>query len=107
MSMEEAAERLVDDINEYGEPFLRQFRTLDSVISWLRARKRGQHENGALAVAEALSGQTGAAISTLNDYITAARSQVAPLSNQSWGFVRAFSDYFHVGQEIGEALNVE
>jgi hypothetical protein len=96
--VEPVTDRLVTDLETYGEPFFRSMPTLDAAIARLQQEGRAQPQTGNLAIAYAVAGRLPEALAALAEYAAEARGQQPPLSTQSWRFVRSFIDHFGIAE---------
>jgi hypothetical protein len=87
---------VLDDLDWYGLPDAQPLMSLDGVIERLTTRKRHQAWDGMLATACAVAGRIDEARTALAAYAAEAARQRGPMARQSWGFVRAFAEHFHL-----------
>jgi hypothetical protein len=100
----EKVELLQRDLETYGLPFYGSFSTLNEVIHRLQHMRRAQINSEHLAVACAVLGRTEDASTALAECVAEAKTQVAPMSTQSWRFIKSFIAYFGVSDS---SLNSE
>lgn len=98
--IELVAEKVAGELEGYGLPFLRSFRNLDDIISYLETEKRYQMMSGQLAVACGIVERRAQAEDALREYADAARIQQGPILLQSQNFVSSFVKYFGFGSEF-------
>lgn len=98
-SVDSVVETLCVDLESYGLPFFREFRTLDDVIHRFEQESLDQFLLGHLGVSYALRNSLRQAIDALGRYANIASTQQPPLSTQSWRFVRSFIDHFSIRED--------
>lgn len=91
------AERLVADLRDYGEPFLRARATLAAVIDRVGADdRRTQLDDAHLAIASALSGDSVAARRAIAGFEAKAVEKPMLARSQADRFLTAFREHFNL-----------
>jgi hypothetical protein len=94
--IDDAVGALRADIDAYGLPFLRQFRTLDDCVGYLERSDRYTAQDQHLATALALQNRLPDALRVLEQLATQTADQPLFLVEQAWLFARSFVDHFEI-----------
>ena len=98
--VDSVTQRAAGDLDGYGLPFLRSFRNLDDVISYLENEDRYQMLSAHLAVACGIAGRQAQAEDALRDYANASQDQGGSMLRQSQDFLSNFVQHFGFGGEF-------